>query len=200
MMATARSPARAAARHGEDSAPVALGDEQRFVAREVDRIDHRVEAGIENVRGGFFIEKLRDDPDFTDWMNGARAIRHGLGFQAADLPVHRMQLAVHIGDTDFIQIDERQLADAGAGERLHRPRANSAHANDRDPRDQETIQRRLTIQPGNAAKAMLEGVGHARNMQGGAAGVTRGMRAECADFRACRWLEPRQDQYSRLSR
>lgn len=54
-------------------------------------------------------------------MDRADAFGHGLGLLLADLPVHRVELAVHVGDADFVQIDEGQVTDAGTGQGLDGP-------------------------------------------------------------------------------
>ena len=98
----------------------------------VDGVDHRVEPAVEDFRGGLLVEKLAHDLEVAAGMDRQRALRHRVGFLASDLPVHRVELAVHVGDADFIQIDQREMADAGACQRFHRPRPHSTHADHGD--------------------------------------------------------------------
>ena len=163
---------RSAASDGKDAAAVALREEQGFVVGGIDGIDDGIKPLIENFRRGLFGEKFRDDPDFCRRMDGTGAFCHGFGFLPADLPVHGMELAVDIGDTDFIQVHQSETANAGARKGFHRPGTDASYADDGDTGDEETVQRRLAIKPGNAAKAMGEGVWHGRKMRCRGNGVT----------------------------
>ena len=93
-----------------------LGNEQRFMAGVVDGVDHCVESGVEDLGGGLFIKKLRDDHHFAFGMDGDCTVCHGLGLLAPDLAVHRVELAIDVGDANFVEIDHRDVADAGAGQ------------------------------------------------------------------------------------
>ena len=113
--------ASAATGDGVDFPAVAFCDEQGFVARVVDGVDDGVEAGVEDFGGGFFVKEAGDDLDFASWVDGECALGHGFGFLAADLAIHGVELAIHVGDADFVQIDECDVADAGSGEGFHGP-------------------------------------------------------------------------------
>ena len=47
------------------------------------------------------------------------AMAAGLG--AADLAVDGMELAVDVGEADLVEVDQGEVADAGAGEGFDRP-------------------------------------------------------------------------------
>ena len=65
-----------------------------------------------------------------------------------------MELAVHVGDTDLIEIDHSEVSHAGPDEGFDSPRSNAADANDSDARVEKAVERRLTVKPGDAAKTM----------------------------------------------
>lgn len=158
-------PTRAAAGDGENPAAVALGEEQGFVFGGIDGIDDGIEALIENFRSGFLRKKLRYNGDVAGGVDGAGAFGHGLGFLASDLAVHGVELAVDVGDADFIEIHESEVSDAGSGKRLHGPGSHAADADDGDSCSEEAFQRRLAVEPGDAAKTMEDGIGHGGKMR-----------------------------------
>ena len=49
-------------------------------------------------------------------------------FCLAEIGRECVQLAVHIGNGDIVQINQRQFAHAAAGQGFNRPRAHTAHA------------------------------------------------------------------------
>src|SRR5690606_25580409 len=106
-----------------------------------------------------------DDPDVAGGVDGAGAIRHGFCLLAADLAVHGVELAVHVRDADFIQIHQREVADARAREGFDGPRADAADADDGDARVEEAIQGCLAVKPGDASEAMRDGIWHGGKMQ-----------------------------------
>ena len=67
-----------------------------------------------------------------------------------------MKLTIDIADTDLVQIDEREMTDAGARERLDGPRADAADAHDADMRRAQSRQRVRAEQPPDTAEPKLE--------------------------------------------
>ena len=110
---------------------------------------------IKDFTGVPFGEKGMEDPHIASRVDGPRPVRHGIRLLAADLAIHGMELAVDVGEADLIQVHQCQVADAGASQRLHRPRADATDADHGDPGFQETLQRRLPIEPGNAAEPVV---------------------------------------------
>jgi hypothetical protein len=147
-----------------DLPTVAFRDEQGLVTEGIDGVDDEVVSLIEDLCGGGFVEKCGNHFDLSAGMDGARALGHRVGFLATDLAVHRVELAIDVGDADFVEIDERQVANAGSGERFDRPRSHSADADHGDTGSQKPVERRLAIKPSDAAKAKWCGVRHGGNM------------------------------------
>lgn len=87
----------------------------------VDRIDDRIKAGVEDFGRGVFGEKLLTNLDLGIGVDRSGALGHGIGFLSADLAIHRVELAIHIRDADFIEVDECQVADARSRECFDRP-------------------------------------------------------------------------------
>ncbi len=88
-----------------------------------------------------------------------QALGHGVHLGHTQRVAQRMRLAVDIGRGDMVQINQRQLANRAARQRLGRPRADAAHANHADMRMAKARQRRLAIQPANAAKRRAQSSG-----------------------------------------
>ena len=82
----------------------------------VDRIDDRIKTGVEDFGRGVFGEKLLPNLDIGIGVDRSGAFGHGIGFLSANLAVHRVELAVHIRDADFIKVDKCQVADARSRE------------------------------------------------------------------------------------
>ena len=66
-----------------------------------------------------------------------------------------MQLAVGVAHADVVGIDQGQLADAAARQRLHRPRADAAQADHADPLAGQG-RRALAIKPVDAGKTLFQ--------------------------------------------
>ncbi len=137
--------ARAATGHCEDVATAAFGQQQRLVPGAVDGVDHRVKALRKDLRSRGFIEKLRHDTNVPGRVNGTRAIGHGLGLLAADLPVHGVELTVHIGQADFVEIHQGEVSHAWASQGFDGPRPDASDANHRDAGFEETLKRGLPV-------------------------------------------------------
>ena len=82
------------------------------MASEIDGVDHRVEAIIENFCSGLFVEKFWHNFHFTVGMDGECAVCHGIGFLSTNLAIHRVKLTIDVGDADFVEVDESEVADA----------------------------------------------------------------------------------------
>ena len=123
-------------------------------------------------------------------MNGSCAFGHGFGFLSSDLAVHGVKLSVDIGHTDFIQIDQSQIADTRTRQRFHRPGPHTAHTDDRDPGQKKTLQRRMTIEPRDAAETMRDGIRHARKLSVLQERVTQGMNDESVPFKKYWFTRP----------
>ena len=134
------APAGCAAGDGEDVAVVELGEQECLVRGVVNGIDDGIEAWFEDAVGGLGVEKAWFDVDGCLGMDGADALGHGIGFLSADLPVHGVELAVDVGEADFVEIDEGEVADAGAGESFDGPGADAANPDDGDVCGEEALE------------------------------------------------------------
>jgi hypothetical protein len=59
--------------------------------------------------------------DLAGGIDSLDALSKDIDFGPAIFALQRGKLAVGVGDADVVQIDERELADAGAGQRLDDP-------------------------------------------------------------------------------
>ena len=95
------------------------------------------------------------------WINGACPGRDGFGFGLALGPGDRVQLPVRIRNTNGIPVDERQVADAGAGEGLRGPRAHAAQAHDDEAATRQLLQAGQPVEAADASEAFEVGGIHA---------------------------------------
>lgn len=95
-----------------DVASGAIGDEECFLHHEVDGVDDEVVAGGEEAVGGFFVEERLFADDVAFWVNESDAFCHGVCLLFADFSIHGVELAVDVGDADFIEVDHGDFADA----------------------------------------------------------------------------------------
>ncbi len=66
-----------------------------------------------------------------------------------------MDLPVGIGDAHIVQVEQADLADAAACQRLGRPRADTADADHRHMGSRQPLQTEPPIQTGNAAETLF---------------------------------------------
>ncbi len=66
-----------------------------------------------------------------------------------------MDLAVGVGDADIVQIEQADLADAAARQRLGRPGTDPADADHGDMRRCQPFEPSPAIQTGNAAETLI---------------------------------------------
>ena len=139
---------------GDDGKPAlpAFRDEQGFVFHGVDRIDHPVHLAAENLLHGALGEKPLDYLQFAVGIDRPHPLGHRRGFLSPDLAVHRVELAVDVGDADLIEVDHTDLPDPGPRQRLDRPRSHPSDPNDNDTRSQKVIQSLPPVQPCYPAK------------------------------------------------
>ena len=76
-------------------------------------------------------------------------------FGSAQLAIEGVDLAIDVADANIVHIDESQLADARAGERLYRPGANSAETYDADVGIAQSSQAGASEEPGDSAESPL---------------------------------------------
>jgi len=86
-------------------------------------------------------------------VDASNAFFHDGYFRCADIAAECRKLAIDIGDANFIEIDEGEFADAGAGEGFGCPRAYPADSNDAYVSGAQALKAARGIKPGNATEA-----------------------------------------------
>lgn len=89
-----------------------LSQQQGLVRGGVDCIDDPIHGFFEKFGDGAAGEKARHDVNLDVWIDGLGALRHHLSFLATDMVVRGMQLAVDVADANFIEVAQRDFADA----------------------------------------------------------------------------------------
>ncbi len=88
----------------------------------------------------------------TTGVDAAQPLGHHLDLGLADGAVERMQLTVGVADADIVQIEQRDFAHPGAGNRFRRPGADAAHTHDGHVRITQALHALQTIQAGNTGE------------------------------------------------
>jgi len=83
------------------------------------------------------------------------ALGHRRRFLSPDLAVHRVELAVHVGDADFIEINHTDTADPGTRQPFHRPRSHPADSDNHHPCRHKALQRAHSVKPRDSTEAVL---------------------------------------------
>ena len=105
---------------------------------------------------------INGDFDLDIRIDRAAALGHGQRLVAPVLPSHRWQLAVGIGDADIIGVDQAQMADRRAHQRLHDPRAHPAHAHHGHLAAAQVGDGAGSVQPVDTGKALTQFFFHPR--------------------------------------
>src|SRR5690554_298669 len=92
-------------------------------------------------------------PDIRLGVDGPQPLSHGIGLGAAILALQGMQLAVGVGDTDVVHIDQGNRANAAASQGFRRPGAHAAEADNGDVGTAESVQGFAAIEALYAAEA-----------------------------------------------
>ncbi len=169
---------RGPAGHHMNAALHTLSQEQGLVGPRVDGVDDDIESTFENLLRRSLFEEARNHGHLAFGMDGLHPFSHGLGFLTTNLTLHRMQLTIDVGFTDFIHVHQSQLADTGAREGLNRPRTDSTYPHDSDMSSMKFPQTGLTIQAGNAAKARAWGLRHQKSARNNLETWTKGRKLQ----------------------
>lgn len=113
-----------------DVAFAAVGDEVDFVFRIVHGIDDEAVVIFKKTRCRALGVEFMQTMDLAFWCYLLDAGGHHLGLRLAYGASEGVDLAVDVSDADFVEIDERELADARAGEGFCCPAADSTDADD----------------------------------------------------------------------
>lgn len=152
---------------GDDDGDVAIaagGDEVAFMGGAVDGVDDEVGIGLENGVGGFGGIENGVGENFAIGVDGADAMCEDVDFGFAEVGGEGGELAIDVGDADFVEIDEGKFAQAGSGEGFDGPGADAADADDADVTAAEFIEAGFGIEPGDATESQVKiGLSHAES-------------------------------------
>ncbi len=105
------------------------------------------------------------NPDVSMGIDGFQALGHGIGLGTTVLSFQRMQLAVGVGHADIVHVDQRQGADAAAGQGLGGPGTDTAESDDGYVGIPECFQGTATVEPLDSPKTKSEVVrGHSASI------------------------------------
>jgi hypothetical protein len=133
-----------------------VDDQRGLGAGAVDGIHYIVETVRQQAGEILGDEELLHTGHPTQRVDGMDALFHGEGLGLAEFLRQRMNLAVDVGLSQVVGVDQRKPADGRARERLCGPGADAADADDADMRLLKTLESRRAIEPARAAKAALE--------------------------------------------
>ncbi len=150
---------RAHRRHDRDAAPEALGDEMAFGLQVVDGVDDEVDGALEDALAGLGRVELGQGDDLGARAHEAQTLLHHVHLALADRALHRVQLAVGVGDADLVEVDEGELTHAASRQRFRGERSHAAHAHDHDVTRHEPVQSRLAEEASRAIEAAVRAVG-----------------------------------------
>ena len=97
------------------------GKEKAFGEGLVDGVDDVIKPLVENFGSIALAEKSFETSDLAVWIDRFDAACHGGSFLSANFTIHCVELAVDVGDADFIEVDHGDATNAGAGKGLDRP-------------------------------------------------------------------------------
>lgn len=168
-------PPRAATSHDRCPFFATVCNQSALVCKAVDGIDDKVISGAEQRLGVGFCKIFRDRMCVALGINVADTLGHDFDFGPAYVCIQRMQLPIDIADTDFIKIDQCQLAKAGARERLDRPRSNAADTDDANVCGPQTLEGAGSKEPADATETKIE-VAHPRAIYHGSGRLSHSQR------------------------
>jgi hypothetical protein len=95
---------------------------------------------------------------------------HDFRLLRTDEALQRMELAIEVRDADLVEVDERDLTDARAHDRLRGPGAHAAQADDHDMRAHQLLHPMIADQATHPVEAAMQaivlelGLGHWKNL------------------------------------
>ena len=151
--------ARASATNHRQTLFPAAGGQQNFVRHAVNRVEDKIVFRREQFVGGLRVEEFLFRCHAANGIDGADAFGHHLDFCAANGFGERVKLAVDVAFANFVQVHQRQRADAGTHQRFRRPRAHAADTDDTDMRGPKPFKPASAVKPRDAVEAFFE-IGH----------------------------------------
>ena len=98
-----------------------LCDDQGLGRHAVNGVDYEGVAGVNELIGIDRREECMMEGDAAGGIDAADALGEDVDLRAAKFAIEGGELAVGVGDTDIVQIDEGKMADSGTGEGLRDP-------------------------------------------------------------------------------
>ena len=102
------------------------------------------------------VDELLDSRHGAAGVDVGDARRERVDLGHAERAADRLDLAVDVRLGDVVEVDQRQRGDAAARQRLDRPRADAAEADDDDVRGADALVAGIAVQATQAAEAPLE--------------------------------------------
>ena len=93
--------------------------------------------------------------DFDLRGDQTAALGQHVHFGLTDGAIQRVELAVNVGDTDVVQIDQRELANARARQRLYRPATHAAYPDHNYMGMAKRLRSALAVEASYTAKAKI---------------------------------------------
>ena len=111
---------------------LALGNQDTFVSIAIDGINDQIERSLKDLLCVVLCEKGHLVVHRALRMDLMNPLCHDPGFRHAHSGVQRMDLAVYVGDTNFIHIHQSDLSNPAAREGFHNPRADTTYPHHTD--------------------------------------------------------------------
>ena len=148
-------PFAAGCTHSNKKGPGAQGP-GRHVGLGIDLItgiNHRVYPIGQQGRPVIGVNELFNAMDLAGRVEGVDAFPHGKHLGLSNGRVQRLNLAVDVGFTHVVKVDQRQLGNAAACQCFSSPRANTTYTDHGNMRAGNAVGTSFAIQPGQAGKA-----------------------------------------------
>ena len=142
---------------GDDEGDVLFStsvDEKGFLFHIVDGVDDSGEPGREKSFGGVLGEEGEFLLNFEVGIDEAKSVSDCFDFESADLSVEGGELSVDVGDADFVEVDECDFCDTGAGKCFGGPRADASDSDDGEVSGADTVEGFLPVEAGNSGEAV----------------------------------------------
>jgi hypothetical protein len=149
-------PRRGAGRDDRNAPRTAFRYHKALARRTIDGIDDVIKLFSQDVaRVGWEKERV-DWPNLAIRVDGFYTRGQDIDFWLSELAFDGMKLAIDVADTNIVQIDQRETAEAGASERFDSPRADAAKTDHGHVGVTKPIQADGREQPAESVKPCLK--------------------------------------------
>src|SRR5690606_37012568 len=115
-----------------------------------DGVNHEVRGWIEQRIARLGVVELLHGADLGGGVNQLQSLRHHRYLVTPHRALHRVELAVVVGDADLVEVDQRKGPDAAASQRFGGEGADTTDANDHHVFAHQTVQTGLREEPRRA--------------------------------------------------